>query len=63
MRMRLELTVEEHEILEALLEAASRDRQRQIHHSHSRDYRRRLERETEVIDALRARLAHVPSAS
>ena len=61
--MRLELTVEEHEILVALLETASRDRQRQIHHSHSRDYRRRLERETDLIDTLRARLAVVIGAS
>lgn len=61
--MRLELTAEEHEILIALLETASRNRQHQIHHSHSRDYRRRLERESEVIDSLRERLANAVGAS
>jgi len=61
--MRLELTAEEQEVLVALLESASRDRQRQIHHSHSRDYRRRLERETELIDALRARLVNTVGAN
>lgn len=55
--MRLELTTPECEVLEALLEAASRERQHQIHHSHSRDYRRRLEHETELIESLRSRLA------
>ena len=61
--MRIELSPEEHEVLIALLETASRDRQHQVHHSHSRDFRRRLERETEVIDTLRARLASVMSTS
>jgi len=61
--MRLELTAEESELLVALLEAAARDRQRQIHHSDSRVFRHRLEHESEMIDALSRRLAqHVGSA-
>jgi hypothetical protein len=62
MRMRLDLTVEELEILRALLDAASREHQHEIHHTDSREFRSRLERETEVIEALRARLASAPSA-
>jgi hypothetical protein len=55
--MRIELTVEEAELLNALLEATVRERQHQIHHSHYRDYRRHLERESELMDSLRAKLA------
>jgi hypothetical protein len=56
--MRLELTAEEAELLDALLEATVRKRQHQAHHSYSRDYRDRLEWETELLDSLRAKLAH-----
>lgn len=54
--MRLELTVEEAELLDAGLEATERERQCQIHHAHSHDYRRSLEREVELMDSLRAKL-------
>jgi hypothetical protein len=61
--MRLELTVEEVEVLDALLEATLRERQHQIHHSDSRDYRRHLEREAELMDALRAKLVRKSDAA
>ena len=48
--MRLDLTVEEAGLLDALLEATVRERQHQIHHSHSRDYRKRLERDAELME-------------
>ncbi len=58
-----QLTVEEAEMLDALLEATVRERQHQIHHSHSRDYRTHLEREAELMDALRAKLVHRSDAT
>jgi hypothetical protein len=61
--MRLELTVEEAVLLDALLEAAMRERQHQVHHARSRDYRRHLERETELMDSLRAKLVRESDAA
>jgi hypothetical protein len=61
--MRLDLSVQEAELLDALLDAVVRDRQREIHHTDSREYRKRLERETELIDSLRAKLAHRSEAA
>lgn len=55
--MRLDLTVQEAELLDLLLEAVLRERHHQVHHADSSDYRRRLEKEIESIESLRARLA------
>jgi len=60
--MQLELTVEQADLLDALLEATIRERQHQVHHAHSRDYRRRLEREVELMDSLRAQLVRNSAA-
>ena len=55
--MRIELTAREAEVLDALLDAALRERLHQVHHADSRDYRKRLETEVELIESLRAKLA------
>ncbi len=55
--MRIELTAQEAEVLDALLDAVLRERLHQVHHSDSREYRKRLEKEVELIESLRAKLA------
>ena len=55
--MRIELTAQEAEVLDALLDAVLRERLHQVHHADSRDYRKRLEKEVELIESLRAKLA------
>jgi hypothetical protein len=61
--MRIELTAQEAEMLLALLDAAVRERHHQVHHSDSRDYRKRLERDLELIESVRAKLAGVSKAA
>ena len=55
--MRFDLTLQEAEVLDAVLDAALRDRLHQVHHTDSREYRKRLEREVELIESLREKLA------
>jgi hypothetical protein len=55
--MRLEITAPEAELLETLLDAALRGRLHEIHHTDSRDYRKRLQKETELIESLTAKLS------
>ena len=54
--MGLDLNPRETEILDEVLQAALTERLHQIHHAHSRDYRKRLEREVDLIEGVRARL-------
>ena len=54
--MRLDLTAQEAEVLETLLDAALRKRPHEIHHTDSRDYRKRLLAEMEVLESLRAKV-------
>jgi len=60
--MRLELSPQEAELLDAVLEAVLRERLHQVRHSDSRDYRKRLEGEVEIIESLRNRLAEASRA-
>jgi hypothetical protein len=55
--MQIDLTATELEMLESVLEAALRERLRQIHHADSREYRKRLENETDVLIGLKAKVA------
>ena len=55
--MLLDLSPREAEILEALLGAVLSERLHQIHHAHSRDYRKLLENEAELIEGIRTRLS------
>lgn len=61
--MRLEFTLQEAELLDSLLEAVLRERLHQVHHSDSREFRKRLEREVELIESMRARLAEASRAT
>jgi len=60
--MRLELSAQEAELLDAVLESVLRERLHQVPHSDSRDYRKRLEGEVEIIESLRNRLAEASRA-
>ena len=55
--MELQLDRFEAEWLERFLHAADEDLQRQIHHSDSREYRDRLERDAEIVQRIRTRLS------
>ena len=61
--MKLELTPSEVELLDTLLDTAGRERQRQIHHAQSHEYRNRLERDAELMEAIRSKLAATTHAA
>lgn len=52
----IEITPEEREILAELLEAVSREKIHELHHTASNDYRRLLRKRLEIIERLSAKL-------
>jgi hypothetical protein len=54
--MTLEWSAAELDLLLEVIDAAQRDRLRQIHHSDSREYRQRLEREAATLRGIQERL-------
>ena len=54
--MRLDLTVHEAELLERLLDAVTLRRRHELHHTDSREFRKLLHEEVELIDSIRAKL-------
>jgi hypothetical protein len=55
--MWIDLTAEEARVLETVLDSVLRERHHQVHHADSRDYRVLLEKEMDVIESLRTKLA------
>jgi hypothetical protein len=61
--MQIDFSATELDMLESVLEAALRERLRQIHHADSREYRRRLENETDALIGIKAKVARHFSTS